>query len=297
MGRGIGEFELIQGSIPDWLAVVFALLTQLGDIWFLVLVLTVLYWFDARERDDVATVAGVTLAGMGLYKGLKEVFGLPRPEQPLLDPTHLPALVQPLYEATATVGGYGFPSGHAVNTTVVYFGLATVLSISTVRRRYALAGILVTVVSFTRVALGVHYLVDVVVGVLVGFALLGAAWVLLEREFSDRPTIAFALGIGFCAFFFVTSDGTRDALFLLAGSFGAFAGWQLVMLARGPMAGTEWQFSRALALRGGAAVLVGAALIIAVATTLVSLMSAAGLVGLATILVVVGPVARDVASA
>ncbi len=230
---------------------------------------------------------------MGLYKGLKEVFGLPRPKQPLLEPAVLPQLVQPLYEATATAGGYGFPSGHAVNTTVVYVGLATVLSVGTARRRYALAGALVALVSFTRVALGVHYLVDVVVGVLVGFALLGAAWVLLEREFSDRPTIAFALGIGFCAFFFVTSDGTRDALFLLAGSLGAFAGWQLVMLSRELVSRAEGQRGRSLIRRGSAGALAMGPLLVALAGPLELVTTGAGLVGLATALVVVIPVVQQ----
>lgn len=292
MSRGIGEFDAIQGSIPEWLAVVVALLTQLGDVWFLVLVLAVVYWIDRRDRDGVAAVAGVTLAGMGLYKGLKEVFGLPRPEEPLLDPGLLPSLIAPLYEATATAGGYGFPSGHAVNTTIVYVGLASVLSIGSGRLRYAVAAGLVALVSFTRVALGVHYVVDVVAGVAVGLALLWIARSLSSREFTDRATITFALGIGFGAFFFVTSDGASDAVFLLAAALGGFGGWQLVMLGRSVIgASSRSRTVRPLVARASGAVVAAIPLLVALeGAPLVSLSTAAAGVGLAVASAVAIPV-------
>lgn len=232
MSRGIGEFDPIQEVIPEWLAVVVALLTQFGDIWFLALVLVTLYWIDSPNRDEIAMLAGVWLAGMGLYKGLKEIFELPRPDEPLLDPELLPVVVQQLYEATAFATGYGFPSGHAVNTTIVYLGLAHVLTVSTRRRRFAVAAGLIAIVSFSRVALGVHYLVDVVVGVGVGLALLGTVAVLVTRGSIARPTTTFAMAIGFGGFFVVASGAEMESVFVLAASLGAFAGWRLIGLGR-----------------------------------------------------------------
>ncbi|WP_306054524.1 phosphatase PAP2 family protein [Natronococcus wangiae] len=232
MSRGIGEFEPIQEHVPEWLAVIIALLTQLGDVWFLSLLLVTLYWAHTSNRDDIAVVAGVWLAGMGLYKGLKEIFGFPRPEQVLLDPELLPRTIQPAYEATAFATGYGFPSGHAVNATIVYFGLASVLAYGTRRRRFLAAGTLVATVSFSRVALGVHYLVDVVVGAAVGIALLLLATTLMKRAPADKPTVTFALAIVTGLFFVVASDAYRDSIFVLAASLGAFAGWQLIVLGR-----------------------------------------------------------------
>ncbi|WP_241430873.1 phosphatase PAP2 family protein [Natronolimnohabitans innermongolicus] len=284
----------MQGSIPEWLAVVIALLTQLGSVWFLVLVLTALYWTATDARDDIATVAGMAIAGMGCYKGLKEVFGLPRPEAPLIDPTLLPWLIEPLYEATATVGGYGFPSGHAVNTTVVYVGLAAVLPIGTRRLRYGAAAGLIVLVSFTRVALGVHYVVDVVVGAALGLALVGGFFWLFGRTRLDRPTVAFGLGVPFTAFLYVASDGGSSGRILLAAALGAFTGWQLVVLGRRVAAEPPGTLAmRSLSARGLAALL--AAVVLVVGTTdgpLFSVSTAAGLVGFATAAVVVVPVAR-----
>lgn len=294
MSRGIGELDPIQNVIPEWLAVVVALLTQLGDIWFLTLLLTVLYWVGVPNREDVAVVAGSWLAGMGLYKGLKEVFGFPRPDQPLLDPDLLPLGVEQLYEATAMASGYGFPSGHAVNTTIVYFGLAYVLPVSTPRRRFVGAGTIVATVSFTRLALGVHFLVDVIVGVGVGLALLSGAYVLMNRSATDRPTVAFALAIVFGLFFVGTSRADPDAIFVLAASLGAFAGWQLVVLG-GQLVALEVpsRTLRPIAVRGGASVLALAPLVAALEYfPLLSAYTAGGVTGLVAAVAVTVPVAR-----
>ena len=294
MSRGIGEFDPIQEAIPEWLAVVVALLTQFGDIWFLALVLATFYWVGSPNRDDIATVAGVWLAGMGLYKGLKEIFEFPRPDEPLLEPGLLPIVVQQLYEATAFATGYGFPSDHVVNTTIVYLGLAHVLTTSTRRRRFAVAAALIATVSFSRVALGLHYLVDVVVGVGVGLALLATVKAILDRQLTDQATITFGLAIGFAGFFVATSDADTEAILILAVSLGAFAGWQLIVLGRG-LTAVEWpsQAVRPLAIRGGLAVLALAPLVGALEFfPMLSVYATAGLAGLGTAAVVTVPILR-----
>lgn len=232
MSRGIGEFEPIQEQIPEWLAVFVALITQLGDVWFLFLLLIGLYWFRPDIHDSLTVVAGLYLAALGTVVGLKEVFGLPRPQEPLLDPALLPAIIEPLYELTASASGYGFPSGHATNATVVYLGLALILPISTMRRRLLGGGALVVIISFSRVALGVHYLVDILAGFVVGASLLFIGFRLTDRLSLDRGTAIFGLAIGTTLFYLVVSDFEADAVLLLGVTLGVFGGWQLVMLAR-----------------------------------------------------------------
>ena len=87
-----------------------------------------------------------------------------------------------LTDAVASAAGKSFPSGHAM-TAVVAFGLLVVL----VPRRFKIAAaavgvVAVLVVSYSRLALGVHYLSDVL-----GGWLLGAAWlVLADWLLADR---------------------------------------------------------------------------------------------------------------
>ena len=175
MSRGFGVVGLLQEVIPEWLALAVALLTQLGDFWFLAVLLAVLLWVEREVRVDIAILAGVWLLGHGTSVLLKAVFRLPRPGDPLADPDSMSGLVATIYEPTAHATGYGFPSGHAISATVVFVGLAAILPWSTPTRRWTVASGLVVVVSLTRVALGVHYLVDVIAGVAIGLALLGLA--------------------------------------------------------------------------------------------------------------------------
>lgn len=294
MSRAIIELETLQQLIPEWLAVILALLTQLGDIWFITMLLAILYWFNTPNQDDIAALAGVWLAGMGLYKGLKEIFGFPRPDQPLLDADLLPWIIQPVYEATAFASGYGFPSGHAVNTTIVYFGLAYILTVSTSRKRFTAAAMIVSTVSFTRLALGVHYLVDVVVGVAVGLSLLAGARALMNRRPADRTTISFGLAIIFSGFFLLTSDFDPDAIFILGASLGSFAGWQLIILGRELVSVPRPSSAvRPIIVRGGLAALIFAPLVAALEYfPVLSIYTAGGTVGLVASGVVIVPVLR-----
>lgn len=94
----------------------------------------------------------------------------------LLDPS-VKALVgrlRPVVEApVAAAPGYGFPSGHAFGSMVVY-GAVLLVFLPVVRYRklfISTVGLLVFAIGVTRIALGVHYLTDVLAG-----WLLGALW-------------------------------------------------------------------------------------------------------------------------
>jgi undecaprenyl-diphosphatase len=99
----------------------------------------------------------------------------------ILDPT-IKTLVGRLRPVVATPVAHGqgnsFPSGHALGSIAVYGALLLVLLPGVPRRyRSALTGAvggLVVAIGFTRLALGVHYLSDVLGAWLLGVAWLGA---------------------------------------------------------------------------------------------------------------------------
>ncbi|PCR89197.1 phosphatase PAP2 family protein [Natrinema ejinorense] len=283
MTRGLGWFDAFREVVPEWAVVVLGLVTQLGDVWFLGVLVGTLYWIETDDRDDIAAVAGLLLAGLSLITALKHVFALPRPERVLVEVEALPAAVHPLYEATATATGYGFPSGHALMSTIVYLSLAEYSDVSTRRRRFLGAAGLVTAVSLSRVGLGVHYLVDVVAGVAVGLVFLLLAWGLLNRYPTHRGTIGFGLAVGIAAAALVTSSMDPDAVLLFGASLGAFAGWQLALLARGLDAGQgPIRADRRLTVRAVAAGFVIVSLVGAIAYYWpVSLLAGSGALGVA----------------
>lgn len=214
MSRGVGEFDVIQGLVPESLAVVVALLTQLGDSWFVTLLFVVA--FVRFDRDRVATGGGLVMGAIALVFITKYLFALPRPDQPLIALGALPPLLQPVYVATGYASGYGFPSGHAVVSTAAYLSLAEALPVSTRQRRYAAAAGIIAVVCLCRIALGLHYLVDVVagVGLSVAFLLLARGLLARYRSPDDRRTVALGVGVALALVSVVATGAHIEALLL-----------------------------------------------------------------------------------
>jgi undecaprenyl-diphosphatase len=96
----------------------------------------------------------------------------------LLDPSlkSLVGRLRPVVDVpVASAPGNSFPSGHALGSMVVY-GALTLVFLAAVSPRWrklfiAVPAVVIVAVGFTRIALGVHYLSDVLAG-----WLLGAAW-------------------------------------------------------------------------------------------------------------------------
>lgn len=194
MTRGIGGVAFAD-SLPDPVVAAGGLLTQLGDMWFLLLAIAVLYW---RARDgrapaltatplrDCLLLLALAVGAYAAVAALKSVFALPRPPGAgtAVLPAWLPSAASPLYESMVTAGGYGFPSGHATASTAVYGGAAVLLRAGTRRVQYLAAGAVVALVGLSRLLIGVHYLVDVVAGVLLGLAVL-VLLLALSRRFGS----------------------------------------------------------------------------------------------------------------
>ncbi|GLW32505.1 phosphatase PAP2 family protein [Actinoplanes regularis] len=95
----------------------------------------------------------------------------------ILDPSLkvLVGRVRPVVESpVAHAPGNSFPSGHALGSMIVYGMLALVL-LPAVRARFrpwflGFFGLIVALIGFSRIALGVHFLSDVVAGWLLGIA-------------------------------------------------------------------------------------------------------------------------------
>jgi membrane-associated phospholipid phosphatase len=216
MSRGVGAVEAIQSMLLEWATPALVALTQLGDVWFYFLLLPPLYWFGSaqgwfRHRDDAALLVGVSLSAFALVVALKGFFALERPPSTLQLQAHYGS-------------GFGFPSGHALGSTAVYGGIAVLLDRWRRSTRLAAAAVIVAVVSFTRVALGVHYLVDVVAGVAVG-ALVVVGVLRLGRE---RAAYSLWVAVAFGVLAVVTSGVTADAVTALGGAVGAAVAWAWV---------------------------------------------------------------------
>ena len=118
-----------------------------------------------RKHTRLALFLIVTSLGGGLLDtAVKVAVNRPRP-----------SLVAPI----ATAHGKSFPSGHAMSSVVVYGALLLVFfpMLNRAWRRRCVLGAIVIVlaIGFSRLALGVHYISDVVGGYVLGSAWLAAS--------------------------------------------------------------------------------------------------------------------------
>lgn len=117
-----------------------------------------------EHRPTARWAVGTTAVGLVLDVVLKLLVHRPRPSWP--DPV-------------ATSAGYSFPSGHALGSLlgagVLLVLLRPVLTPAARPAAYVLAGALVLLTGVDRLALGVHYLSDVLAGWLVAAAVLASA--------------------------------------------------------------------------------------------------------------------------
>lgn len=141
-------------------------LTVLGSpVWLFAVsaIAAITLWRCDRTRSAVFLVA--TAVGGGLLNTAVKV-AVNRPRPSLVDPV-------------ATADGRSFPSGHAMSSTVVYGALLIVL-VPLLARRWrqvavVTAAVIVVAIGFSRLALGVHYVSDVL-----GGHVLGSAWLLVS---------------------------------------------------------------------------------------------------------------------
>lgn len=151
---------------PAWLVRAMVDLTSLGGVAVLTLVTFLAAGFLLSSRKPALALFVLASVGGGALVGtvLKSLFMRPRPDL-------VPHLVQ--------VGSASFPSGHAMNSAVVYLTLGALLARSMADwriRMYLLliSMLLVVLIGFTRIYVGVHWPTDVLAGWAVG-----AAWAIL----------------------------------------------------------------------------------------------------------------------
>ena len=151
---------------PAWIKTAMIDVTALGGVPVLTLI-TILaagYLVAVRKYANAAFVGFSVASGLLIGSILKDFFVRARPEL-------VPHLVQ--------VHSASFPSGHAMNSALVYLTLATLLARAQQARRVriyllSVAIALTLLIGCSRVYLGVHWPSDVVAGWSVG-----AAWAVL----------------------------------------------------------------------------------------------------------------------
>lgn len=148
---------------------------------FYAIILAFIIW-HFRKRS-LLILLGITLvivfADQLTSSIMKPLFERPRP-------CHEPLLEGLVYLAKGCGGKFGFVSSHAANT----FGVAMFLwmSFKKVYRWPSLIFIWAAVVSYSRIYLGVHYPLDIIVGGILGVVIAWLVYKLFEKViFRNKP--------------------------------------------------------------------------------------------------------------
>lgn len=148
----------------------FVMVTDLGSIKLLfpLTILVSLIFLVRKRYMYILFLLAILWGARGTNEWIKSIVERPRPD---LDPL-------------INVGGFSFPSGHAMNSAAVYGFLIYLIWKENNQKRYLwtfiLASVVITV-SISRMYLGVHYLTDVFAGLAGGVALLFLAGYLTQN--------------------------------------------------------------------------------------------------------------------
>ncbi len=167
---------------PDWMELALQDLTALGGPTVLGLVVfAVVGFLVLQARYHTALVILITaISGELLSSVMKRIFMRPRP-------TVVPHLRH--------VVSSSFPSGHAMESAIIYLTLGAMLmrvaeSRPTKVYCLAMALLLTFLVGVSRVFLGVHYPTDVLGGWILGFVWASLCWLIAQRFEASTGVIA-----------------------------------------------------------------------------------------------------------
>lgn len=216
----------IQDALPEAVIDAFGLVTHLGDGAMLVALAVLLYWFgDEEVRHKRAMILAVAVATLALVAGLKGIFEVLRPLE-VADPA--------LPYAPESYPGWSTPSAHAMGAAAIYGSLAVVMNAGERWQRYLVASVVIVLVALSRVVLGLHYLGDVISGVLLGLLLVYLG-VHLSKE-SITPVFFLSLAIAIGGFILGSGEFTTMAIGASLG--GLLVWWNVEDMPANPHAGS-----------------------------------------------------------
>ena len=162
-------------------------MTFLGEINTVLVIMAIIYWCVDKELGSYLLMGW---SGNRLMNGvLKITFCAYRPW--IRD-----ARIVPHGDSMTTATGYSFPSGHTMNASTVYGGIA-------VRGGYPVAlrvtmGLIVFLVAFSRIFLGVHTPQDILIGALAGLLVMWLTSMLMKWSADHPEKDWLILVIGLC---------------------------------------------------------------------------------------------------
>jgi membrane-associated phospholipid phosphatase len=203
---GLNFIIMIQQIDTPLLDSFFRAVTSLGDELFYLLLFPFLLWcvdFYLGIRVGI-----IFLLSVYANNGLKEIFQQPRPFDilPQIQKVH--------------ASGYGFPSGHAQSSLVVWGSIAYWKKQIWIRN---LSVLLILLVGFSRIYLGVHFPTDILGGWLFGGLILGLSYFIflkIKLDFIQGNMVYKIIGITLFSVILLQIQSSADTISSVAALTG-----------------------------------------------------------------------------
>jgi len=207
----IEVIEFLQSFRNGFFDFIFNTISFLGEEYIYIAILGVIYYGVNKRLGEVLAFSLFFTASINTI--IKGFVGALRPFE------KYPLRVENLRPDTA--GGHSFPSGHTQNFTTFYYTLAIKLN---KRYLFIIAGVLSVLMAMSRMYLGVHFLEDVSVSIVLGI-IVALIVTSLYNKYKDTPTLHYiyiGIIIGLLPFlFFIQEKDFYTSYGLMLGFVGA----------------------------------------------------------------------------
>jgi len=203
---GLDFIVMIQQIDTPLLDSFFRAITSLGDELFYLLLFSFLLWcvdFYLGIRVGI-----IFLLSVYVNNGIKEIFQQPRPFDILPE-------IQKVHAS-----GYGFPSGHAQSSMVVWGSIAYWKKQIWIRN---LSVLLILLIGFSRIYLGVHFPTDILGGWLFGGLILGLSYFIflkIKLDFIQGNMVFKIIGITLFPVILLQFQSSPDIISSMAALIG-----------------------------------------------------------------------------
>ncbi len=208
--------ETIQRYMNSAAVLLMSILTWCGEEVFMVLILGFTYWCYDKElgkKIGMNILPGLVLNPMMKNIALRRRPYFDHPQIKCLKPVKKEA---DIYDIAAQ--GFSFPSGHAMNSAIIFGSLAKFTRNGIL---VAAAFIMPLLIGISRVALGVHYPTDVLVGWAVGAGIVFLFSFLQEKIKNKNMLRVIILVMSLPGIFYCRTNDYFTALGVMIGFFAA----------------------------------------------------------------------------
>lgn len=206
-------FQGLFVNFQEFFDVFFIFFTAFGEELVLFIVLPIFYWVFNKEVSHIVAVSSfASMAVNGVIKDLAQV------ERPIGNPDIRFVAVDNFLIDTVSLkeGSYSFPSGHSQTISTMMFGISFFYN---KKKLWIVSTVLVLLVMLSRMYLGVHWPLDVLVGGALGLVFAFAGYkLLINKSMETRIKIYFI--VAFASIFLLIFANKSDTYKAIGACFG-----------------------------------------------------------------------------